>query len=263
MTIKMPENRKQLATEKKPHIRHELDVIIDRLFVDDLDDILNESSDLNIQLSALTAMARYYDLDELDEYRSEVGHIFKTFIGQLEKAVAPLEDNSESGEGLKIILLSLLLTEMEANHGQSKSSSEQQKWQWPVLTVPPSKVPYPGFAEDWNEVSPLKMFGYTVGRSSGWNAQTRKRFLDDFMTYDLPNIVTETYGDYYGDPNSAQRLKAIAQLLASLIISAKRKRGNSMRYAIDDWTSDLQYLKSVYYEGKGLKFYSWPTTTPS
>ena len=250
-----------MANLKKPLIRYELDVILDKLDLDDLDGIITGSNDLNIQLSALTAKAEYW-FAELDEHRSDIEHIFKTFIEQLEKAVVSLEDNSEAGDGLTTILLSVLLTQMKINHGPTKASDEPKKWPWPTLHVPPSKVSDPGYAEDWNSMSPLKMFGYTVGRNNGWNEQTRKRFLDDFMTYDLPNIVTETYGDYYGEPNSVQRLKAIVQLFASLIVSAKRKRGNSMRYAIEDWTNDLEYLKTVYYEGKGMKFYPWPDTVP-
>ena len=109
-------------------------------------------------------------------------------------------------------------------------------------------------------MSPLKIFGYTVGKTRGWVTSKRKGFLDDFMTYELPDVVIQTYGDYYGEPNSVDRLKATAQLFASLIKSAKRRRDNSMRFAIDDWSNDLEYLRIKYYEEKGLKFYSWPST---
>ena len=69
----------------------------------------------------------------------------------------------------------------------------------------------PGYAEDWNNMSPLKIFGYTVGKTNGWDKQTRQRFLTDFMNYDLPNIVTDTYGDYYREPISVERFAVDAQ----------------------------------------------------
>lgn len=240
-----------------PQQRRELERVLGCVMDDDLEVFLFESHDLNFQLSALKAFADNLG-GELAEYTDELEHIFDTFIYQLEDATDALDD--PNGQ-VAVKLLSFLLSKPTFKTGSTQAERVEPTWSWPVINVPQSKVTDPGYAEDWNTMSPLKMFGYTVGRTNGWDAHKRKRFLDDFMTYDLPNIVTETYGDYYGEPNSVARLKATAQLFASLITSAKRKRGNSMRYAIDDWTDDLGYLKSVYYEGKGLKFYSWPTTS--
>lgn len=244
--------------EHVPKQRQVLEEILKVIGQDDLSEILFESDDLNVQLSSLKMYAEEYVLAELSVFKKEIEHIFNTLLDQLDDAVGYFEDEDED---IRSILLSVLLREIGKEQTPGPVPEPKSTWSWPVINVPESKVTDPGYAEDWNTMSPLKMFGYTVGKTNGWDAQRRKRFLDDFMTYDLPNIVTETYGDFYGEPNSVARLKATAQLFASLITSAKRKRGNSMRYAIDDWLDDLGYLKSVYYEGKGLKFYSWPTTS--
>jgi len=136
-------------------------------------------------------------------------------------------------------------------------------WPWPIIEVPGGSGNGKGFGVgDWEEISPLKMFGYTVGKTNGWPANKRKEFLSDFMIYDLPVEVEKTYGEKYGVPNSAERLKAVANLLSSLIVAAKRKDSSAMRYAIQDWTDDFNFLKVQFYEGQGLKFYPWPPTEP-
>ena len=136
-------------------------------------------------------------------------------------------------------------------------------WPWPVIEMPGGTNSNNDFGNGyWEEISPLKMFGYTVGKTSGWPAAKRKRFLRDFMGYDLPATVEKIYGKKYGDPSSLERLKAVANLISSLIIAAKRRNGSSMKYAIQDWTDDLNFLKTAFYEEQGLKFYPWPSTEP-
>jgi hypothetical protein len=136
-------------------------------------------------------------------------------------------------------------------------------WPWPIIEVPGGSASSNDFGNGyWEEISPLKMFGYTVGKTNGWPVTKRRRFLNDFMGYELPETVEKIYGKKYGDPSSVERLKAVANLISSLIVAAKRRNGSSMRYAIQDWTDDLNHLKITFYEDQSLKFYPWPSIEP-
>lgn len=241
-----------------PTSRKALEPIVDEMPEGSWENLLLDTNDLNLQLTLLKQDTNHWFVG-LDYYKDEIEHIFKTFLLQLEDAAGHLSEDED--DNIKSILLKLLSKDLPNNNTPMPAKPRDFVFPWPTINVPPSKMSDPGYAEDWNNMSPLKIFGYTVGKTNGWDKQTRQRFLTDFMNYDLPNIVTDTYGDYYGEPISVERLKATAQLFASLITSAKRKRGNSMRYAIADWSDDLEFLKATYYEGMGLKFYSWPSTT--
>jgi len=146
---------------------------------------------------------------------------------------------------------------------EQSEQTPKKVWPWPIIEMPGGTNSNNDFGNGyWEEISPLKMFGYTVGKTSGWPAAKRKRFLSDFMGYDLPATVEKIYGKKYGDPGSLERLKAVANLISSLIIAAKRRNGSSMKYAIQDWTDDLNFLKTAFYEDQGLKFYPWPSAEP-
>ena len=146
---------------------------------------------------------------------------------------------------------------------EKPKQTAKKVWSWPIIEVPGGSASSNDFGNGyWEEISPLKMFGYTVGKTNGWSATKRKRFLNDFMSCDLPSAVEKIYGIKYGDPSSPERLKAVANLISSLIIAAKRRNGSSMEYAIQDWTEDLNYLKTKFYVAQGLKLYPWPSIQP-
>ena len=146
---------------------------------------------------------------------------------------------------------------------EKPKQTTKKVWPWPIIEVPGGSASSNDFGNGyWEEISPLKMFGYTVGKTNGWPSTKRRRFLNDFMGYELPETVEKIYGRKYGDPSSLERLKAVANLISSLIVAAKRRNGSSMRYAIQDWTDDLNHLKITFYEGQSLKFYPWPSTEP-
>ena len=251
---------------EKSNRRKELDNYISMISDSDvLGELVLAGDDITARLSALEEFCRRTSTDyEFHEFEEELHDLFFSFTDQAFEATKILKKSSK--DKLVLMLLGFVLELMEENNIVSpetmKVPKEPPVWPWPVINVPESKVSDPGYAEDWHEMSPLKIFGYTVGKTKGWPSAKRLQFLDDFMTYVLPKIVIDTYGDYYGDPMSVDRLKATAQLLASLIKSAKRRRDNSMRYAIADWEHDLNYLRKEYYEGKGLKFNPWPSSNP-
>jgi hypothetical protein len=137
----------------------------------------------------------------------------------------------------------------------------KEAWPWPVIQMPPTSSGG-AFNADLRPYSALKMFGYTVGATEGWPKDKRQRFLQDFMERDLPRIVFDTFGDEYGKPLSTDRLRKVANVIAGNASNFWRLDSKRYAVAIDDWESDLAFLKAKYYEGRGLKFLPWPSSRP-
>lgn len=136
---------------------------------------------------------------------------------------------------------------------------EVPAWPWPVVEEPPEGYGGALDSADFRAFSALKMFGYTVGKKNPMPVSTRRSLLSDFMERDLPPIVEKLFGDEYGDPMSATRLRKIATHMANMASLAWRRNPQSNRHAISDWEDDLQFLKTNYYEGHGLQFRPWPS----
>lgn len=132
------------------------------------------------------------------------------------------------------------------------------QWRWPV--VDPGCSDGAGFDGTFRPQSALKMFGYTVGVTDGWRQSDREAFLSDFMEMNLPAVVEATFDDEYGTPMSAKRLRKIANVIASNASLRARNDPNRYRVAIEQWESDLEFLRRKYYDGLGLKFIPWPST---
>jgi hypothetical protein len=134
-------------------------------------------------------------------------------------------------------------------------SACEPKWKWPVVNIGHSRG---GMEPDWREFSALKMFGYTVGKTAGWPKAKRQMFLTDFMDLDLPQIVEATFGNEYGKPLTTNRLRKVANLLATNCSNFMKNDEARYAVAISDYLEDLKFLKARYYEGHGLKFVPWP-----
>ena len=133
------------------------------------------------------------------------------------------------------------------------------RWTYPVVHEAPGGAGG-RFDGVFHEFSALRMFGYTVGKTNGWSTAERRAFLDDFMRLDLPPVVEETFGDAYGAPLSAARLRKVANVIAAN--ATNRIRHDPARYAvaIGHWEDDLAYLERRFYHEAGLKFHPWPAT---
>lgn len=150
------------------------------------------------------------------------------------------------------------LDEIYTVYGEDIPDLQQQPiWDWPVINLPDS-AGSGGKGGDYLPFSALKLFGYTVGKTNGWPEKKRQTFLYDFMTKQLPPIVHEIFGDEYGSPMSTTRLRKMANVIASNCGNFIRNDAHRYRYAISDWTADLDYLREIFYEGHGLKFEPWP-----
>lgn len=100
------------------------------------------------------------------------------------------------------------------------------------------------------------MCGYRVG-AKGMSDKERRQFLDHFFRNPLPTAVSRYYGDAYGMPGSENRLRKMANVLASNCRNFKRNDRVKFRVAIAHWESDLDYLKRSYYRA-GM--FPWPPT---
>ena len=141
--------------------------------------------------------------------------------------------------------------------GLGQGTSAVTTWKYPIVNVAPGSG---GFDNgEFKQFSALKMFGYTVGKKGGWPTQKRTQFLTDFMTCELPPDVERVFGDEYGAPMTAQRLRKIANVIASNCGNFIRNDEMRYRVAISQWKADLKFLKEEFYQQQGLQFDPWPT----
>lgn len=134
-------------------------------------------------------------------------------------------------------------------------SAENTAFKWPTTDAPAGAN---GFTGDhfWYQEGLLSFVGYRVGKTQGVPEIKRQQILDCVMFNTLPRVNSHEYMDEWGKPRTAQRLRKLAEALASFTRNAKRKNIRSMQFAIEDWEADLSYLYESYYHDK-LGFY-WP-----
>ena len=106
------------------------------------------------------------------------------------------------------------------------------------------------------EESPLHVLGYRVGRT-GEDTVTRRRILRRAFTGKLPIVDSIEYMESWGEPESPKRLKKIADNIASYS-GGMRNRPNPSEQAIEDWESDLEWLREEFYHGHFT--FHWPAT---
>lgn len=103
----------------------------------------------------------------------------------------------------------------------------------------------------------LRYMDYKVG-INGYVEQDRREILERIFQETLPKVNSPAYMAEWGRPSSSNRLQKMADSIASFVRNAKRQSYNDMSMAIDEWESDLAYLKSKHYDGK--YDFPWPRT---
>lgn len=102
---------------------------------------------------------------------------------------------------------------------------------------------------DWRSQGLLSMTGYRVGAANGVREDRRRRILNWVFLEDDLNIVDDlAYKAEWGAPRSSQRLQKLANTLAAFIRNALRNNPGIMVIAIEEWESDLLYLKHTFYD---------------
>jgi len=104
----------------------------------------------------------------------------------------------------------------------------------------------------------LSYYGYKVG-IKGLPELERHKILDAIFTLPLLLVNSEAYLREWGKPNSAERLQKLSRSLAAFARTAKGRTNGDFRKAIQDWESDLIYLKKAYYNTNYFSF-QYPIT---
>lgn len=104
----------------------------------------------------------------------------------------------------------------------------------------------------------LGYLGYKVG-ASGVSASQRHELLDFVYSGTLPLLNSKEYMADWGTPNTANRLRKMADSIAAFARNAKRGDPKRLSVAISEWELDLEYLRTTYYVGR--YDFLWPVTT--
>ncbi|TWT71501.1 hypothetical protein [Crateriforma conspicua] len=135
---------------------------------------------------------------------------------------------------------------------QQMSELIDQGFPWPSTEAEPSASGEAVFID-----APSKgLLGYRVG-ASGLQTDARLSLLDTVYTDRLPQVNSMEYMSEWGHPQTAERLRKMADSIAAFVRNSKR-RNNRPQAAIDDWEADLQYLYTKFYLGRYNFF--WPNT---
>ena len=126
--------------------------------------------------------------------------------------------------------------------------------EWPTTHIVPSSNVLDVDDEEWPDEGVLKNNGYKVGRT-GKRREERRRILTKVLTTKLNNVDSLKYMNQWGTPSSGNRLKKMADSVASFARSAQRMN-NPPQQAIADWVEDLDWLKKTYYNGRFN--FDWP-----
>lgn len=111
--------------------------------------------------------------------------------------------------------------------------------------------------EHWPQTGLLAFLGDRVGQS-GVEESSRRDILDYVYISKLPNVNSPDYMAEWSSASSWPRLRKMAESIAAFTRNAKRKNTPELKTSIDEWQSDLDYLKLEYYVGR--YDFSWPRT---
>ncbi len=109
---------------------------------------------------------------------------------------------------------------------------------------------------DWAEVSPLKMLGYSVDAKDGLTEREREEFLIDFCeSAELPANLPPSYLDPWGKPGTKTRIHRTAKHIG--FVKRNFEKQDFMKYsrAISAWRRDFEFLQKRY--GKMLSYQDW------
>lgn len=111
----------------------------------------------------------------------------------------------------------------------------------------------PHLEGEWPQIGVLRAMGYVVGRN-GLAETSRREVLSRTYLGPLPQVNSPYYMADWGDPGTPTRLHRIANSIAAFSRNAQRRRAANMREAINDWNSDLDWLRREYFRGG----FRWP-----
>lgn len=94
------------------------------------------------------------------------------------------------------------------------------------------------------ETSPLVCFGYRVGKTNGRTVRARRRILEYAVQGVIPDFFDERYRNGWGAPSTRMRFVRIYKHINHEI--HKHANQSQYQYALDDWETDLRWLRDTY-----------------
>lgn len=119
---------------------------------------------------------------------------------------------------------------------------------WPSTDAPASRFGLSGDHFHYQE-GLLKFVGYQTGEAAR-SESIRRDILDYVFHNELPRVKSPAYMAEWGAPKTPDRLRKIANCLATFTRNAKRRVSADCGEAISQWQGDLNYLYTTYYIGR-------------
>lgn len=128
-------------------------------------------------------------------------------------------------------------------------------FRWPSTDAPPARN---ALAQGVFEIDIglLRTMGYRVG-VEGIGESKRRAILDDIYLHELYLLRGHPQQKQWGKPQTAERLRRLANTIAAFTRNAKRMRQPAL-VAIAEWEADLRYLRKTHYAG--VYDFQWPST---
>lgn len=123
-----------------------------------------------------------------------------------------------------------------------------QTFQWPSTRADKSAGHVRSF--DSPEHGILSFFGYHVGKKSELTDEVRHLVLHRLFQMPLPPILPLDHMATWGAPQSARRLRKMAEAIAAFTRNARRRVHADWLPAISEWERDLQMLHDTLYVGR-------------
>lgn len=96
------------------------------------------------------------------------------------------------------------------------------------------------------EFSPLKYYGYTVGKTKGLQQDQRRIVMIITFNAELPEIFPSSYRRKWGEAGTYQRY---CQILSHIHSLADQRRFNpNMEVAVSHWDMDYAWFSTQYYK---------------
>ena len=241
---------------------------------DIFENVIKNGQTPDIVFAGLLNILDSYEVDDLDSYCDEYVH---ASIDRVFTLVASASENHERDAVKEFLCRSVikLITKKpdmidtlvkvfrqslepisEPEQVPEDKEPKKREWIWPVVHHGSGSGKGDSY-DEFREFFALKMFNYTVGKK-GWLEANRHQFLADFMEMELPEEVEKEFGNKYGEPMTTDRLRKVANVIASTCSLNVAKNNPYLDQAISDWKNDLDFLKKKYYEDAGLNSFPWP-----
>lgn len=107
--------------------------------------------------------------------------------------------------------------------------------------------------------SPLKNYGYEVGKSSRLSPEQRREKLYSFWIARYGDRITDPVKTEWGAQKSNERLLAMRRHISAMaFLRYKDPRKDTYRRAICDWVEDIDFLEAIYLSDGIKNKAKWP-----